>query len=702
MDYMYGQLYKQIKEIEYKGRNSETTIITVDQKTRTIRVDVKILSPEQLPKDEGNYVLLVEIDENGKHTLKWVSTQSTLDRIKELEDKTYKLTYNKDTDTSTFDSNVTINKDLNVEGIATIEKGAEISEYLSVPNGSIWAGGEIKANYANPAVSLKPFDDRAGIRFSDNTSTDNYVDIVHYGSPTGRNELLVPDKSGTLSTVEDIAAELENYYTKTESDAKYSQATNIENGTGTGSLKQKDPTYDGLVDALKPYNRSYLKSKGYTSSNPTTAKSILVASGLYSSDEAENYITNNGSEPEVIAEALAKGQLKGYHNIEPDTDLSNTVTEAAASSFVMGIQNKAYSPLMFVGGMNCEAGSKNSSSYLISSFTFGRELKNYSLDSIMAGLGTNSYKVIKNQNNAYKGQQRCYLKYLAEAGGQVTGEGDNRVAVTGVNDGPSCVVLGNYHFSKGECNVLLGNQNIINGGDNVAIGLHNYIIGYVHLSACIGVQNVIKGTGSYDCYGNYLIGRSLRLEGGKHRVAVGVSNAKADDASVIFMVGNGDEDASSSETQRRSNAFEVLKDGRAKVKSAPTENDDVVRLQELNAVEQGNYSDITNIDLNTGDTTVEYDTGLGITVNAKGTVIHENGATEQPTTKFELPIIAGAGIVIDKAEGEEKIVIRAVFGDDIRVLVIDETAVFLKGATVSGKSAVFVSGAAVVNNQIIF
>ena len=116
MDYMYGQLYKQIKEIEYKGRNSETTVVTVDQKTRTIRVDVKMLSPEQLPKDEGNYVLLVEVDENGKHTLKWVSTQSTLDRIKELEDKTYKLTYDKDIDTSTFDSNVTINKDLNVEG----------------------------------------------------------------------------------------------------------------------------------------------------------------------------------------------------------------------------------------------------------------------------------------------------------------------------------------------------------------------------------------------------------------------------------------------------------------------------------------------------------------------------------------------------------------------------------------------------------
>ena len=119
----------------------------------------------------------------------------------------------------------------------------------------------------------------------------------------------------------------------------------------------------------------------------------------------------------------------------------------------------------------------------------------------------------------------------------------------------------------------------------------------------------------------------------------------------IFEIGNGT-------AEERANAFAVLKDGRAKVKTAPKDNNDVVRLQELNAV-QGNYSDITNIDLTTGDTTVEYDTDLGITVNAKGTITHENGATEQPTTKFELPIVAGDGISIDKQDGEEKIVIKA-------------------------------------------
>lgn len=86
-------------------------------------------------------------------------------------------------------------------------------------------------------------------------------------------------------------------------------------------------------------------------------------------------------------------------------------------------------------------------------------------------------------------------------------------------------------------------------------------------------------------------------------------------------------------------------------------DDDLATVKQLNAV-QGNYTDITNIDLNTGNTTVEYDTELGITVNAKGTVTHKNGNAEQPTTKFELPIVSGDGIVIDKAQNEEKISVK--------------------------------------------
>ena len=43
----------------------------------------------------------------------------------------------------------------------------------------------------------------------------------------------------------------------------------------------------------------------------------------------------------------------------------------------------------------------------------------------------------------------------------------------------------------------------------------------------------------------------------------------------MHIVGNG-----TSDTDRK-NAFTVLTDGRAKVQSAPTENDDIVRLLEV-------------------------------------------------------------------------------------------------------------------------
>ena len=89
-----------------------------------------------------------------------------------------------------------------------------------------------------------------------------------------------------------------------------------------------------------------------------------------------------------------------------------------------------------------------------------------------------------------------------------------------------------------------------------------------------------------------------------------------------------------------------------------TADDDLATIKQLNIVKQGNYSNITNIDLNTDNTTVEYNAASGIAVNATGTITHENGSTEQPTTMFKVPIVAGDDIAIDKAQNEEKISIK--------------------------------------------
>ena len=99
-------------------------------------------------------------------------------------------------------------------------------------------------------------------------------------------------------------------------------------------------------------------------------------------------------------------------------------------------------------------------------------------------------------------------------------------------------------------------------------------------------------------------------------------------------------------------------DGPMKANTAPKADNEVVRLQELKEAEIKDLGAISDIDLNTGDTKVEYDTELGITVRAKGTVTRKNGNAEQPTTKFELPIVSGDGIVIDKAQNEEKISVK--------------------------------------------
>lgn len=98
--------------------------------------------------------------------------------------------------------------------------------------------------------------------------------------------------------------------------------------------------------------------------------------------------------------------------------------------------------------------------------------------------------------------------------------------------------------------------------------------------------------------------------------------------------------------------------GQMKSNTAPKDDNDVVRLKELKEAEIEDLGAISDIDLNTGDTTVEYDTDLGITVNAKGTITRKNGFTEQPTTKFEVPIVASDGIIIDKAQNEEKISVK--------------------------------------------
>ena len=168
----------------------------------------------------------------------------------------------------------------------------------------------------------------------------------------------------------------------------------------------------------------------------------------------------------------------------------------------------------------------------------------------------------------------------------------------------------------------------------------------------------LKNNGAIEYSENATAGTIAKRDSdGKINVADGTEDLNAVNVGQFnAALANKVDSSSVSATDVKNTIAQRTATGQLKAADGVAEND-LATVKQLNAV-QGNYTDITNIDLNTGDTTVEYDTELGITVNAKGTITHKNGATEQPTTKFELPIVAGDGVSIDKKENEEKVEIK--------------------------------------------
>lgn len=541
MDYMYGQLYKQIKEIEYKGRNSETTIVTVDQKTKTIRVDVKILSPEQLPKDEGNYVLLVEVDENGKHTLKWVSTQSTLDRIKELEDKIYKLTYDKDTDTSTFDSNVTINKALDVEGNTVFNN---------------------KVTILNPPVDA-----------TDATNRD-YVDNSIKSQFTSLN---IENSTGNSS--------LRQKYTV--NDVDYGAVASGENATAFGGKR-----YNKLTDV----NRTPTSAEGN--------QSFAAGASSHAYGDYAIAMAKDNKSYQAASFTVGGGNQTGRTEAEFNDfywDSVNNVGLHGGSKDVNGNIVDAY-------------GDTYADSYSFGG-TFGEVNVNRGRDSIVGGIG-NKVDALQSIVAGDRNVSITGAKHI------VAGFNNNVTDVNNTVNGDSNTVAGPDNIVGGYKNNVNGLANTINGANNTAEGNYNLIEGQANITASrsstiVGYANAIgytrddnlsnaqkttlevrdefvAGAGNTASHGNGgLIGLGLKT-GKNEQVAVGTANEGK--SGTVFEVGNGSytQDASGAiHITNRKNAFEVLEDGRAKVQTAPKDNDDIVRFEEIDNVYVRRYKAAT-------------------------------------------------------------------------------------------------------------
>ena len=126
-----------------------------------------------------------------------------------------------------------------------------------------------------------------------------------------------------------------------------------------------------------------------------------------------------------------------------------------------------------------------------------------------------------------------------------------------VAEGDSTKALGRGSHSEGSATQAIGNNSHSEGDHTIAEG---------ECSHSEGLNTVANGSYSHSMGVSTVTNRYAQLVVGQFNTG---------ETNTIFEVGNGWNES------HRYNAFEVLEDGRAKVQSAPTQSDDVVRKKEL-------------------------------------------------------------------------------------------------------------------------
>lgn len=96
---------------------------------------------------------------------------------------------------------------------------------------------------------------------------------------------------------------------------------------------------------------------------------------------------------------------------------------------------------------------------------------------------------------------------------------------------------------------------------------------------------------------------------------------------------------------------------------------------------------ITKINLTYGDVDVIYDTTDGIQVISQGQIEFEKGSPENIDINFDVPIIAGDGIIIDKDENTNKIVIKTTAASGNEAVLIDAPAEAMQGTITDAQLA---------------
>lgn len=226
------------------------------------------------------------------------------------------------------------------------------------------------------------------------------------------------------------------------------------------------------------------------------------------------------------------------------------------------------------------------------SVSIGRNLKNKGNYSVLCGDNNNSDAQVSFTCGA--GNLVTDTAYAAIVGGTANSVAAEKSFVIGSHNsvpyqGFHSLVAGSYNYAQVNDSIVVGLENnvkgsaVIIGGRKNIVGLNNGIV--------LGEDNSV-GIYEQNTRNIFAIGSGLQVSGSfSNRVVIGTYNN--DNGNTILQVGNGS-------NYVRSNAFEVFKDGRAKVYGAPIDDNDVVRKKELNEavasiIGDGNADRITSL-----------------------------------------------------------------------------------------------------------
>ena len=181
-------------------------------------------------------------------------------------------------------------------------------------------------------------------------------------------------------------------------------------------------------------------------------------------------------------------------------------------------------------------------------------------------------------NNQANGSGSVALGKDVKSNGNTTfviGQKNEATGLSSFTSGYSNINRGNYNITGGENNANNNSWNLVVGKNNAVSDGRFGIIS--------GLDNVFRGPGSDENTAVSILGKNLYAQDlipSDGALLIGRYNKVQNNSGRLFIVGNG------TSPDNRKNAFEVLEDGRAKVHTAPTESDDVLRLNEFSVLTQ--------------------------------------------------------------------------------------------------------------------